>query len=129
MKIENESLKYQEEFESSFDHTKVVSTAIDVISFIAKAAHFLSAERIDRLKPSLNEELWSLCDLKPTPSEYLFGENMNGSLKLAKENYKLSQNFVSNQGIKQQDPHQGQVLNEHHIMKLETVFLLEPNSL
>ena len=95
MKIENESLKYQEEFESSFDHTKVVSTAIDVISFIAKAAHFLSAERIDGLKPSLNEELWSLCDLKPTPSEYLFGENMNGSLKLAKENYKLSQNFVS----------------------------------
>ena len=54
---------------------------------------------------------------------------MNGSLKLAKENYKLSQNFVSNQGIKQQDPHKGQVLNEHHIMKLETVFLLEPNSL
>ena len=34
-------------------------------------------------------------DLEPTSSEYVFGENMNESLKLAKENYKLPQNLVS----------------------------------
>ena len=34
-------------------------------------------------------------DLEPLLSEYLFGENMNKSLKLAKEDYKLSQNLVS----------------------------------
>ena len=44
----------------SFDHKKVVSTAIDAISFMAKATHSLSAERRDRLKPALNEEVRSL---------------------------------------------------------------------
>ena len=95
LQIANETLKCQKESESSFDHKKVVSTAIDAISFMAKATHSLSAERRDRLKPALNEEVRSLCDLEPTSSEYLFGENMNESLKLAKENYKLSQNLVS----------------------------------
>ena len=93
--IANETLKSQKESESSFDHKKVVSTAIDAISFMTKSTHSLSAERRDRLKPALNEEVRSLCDLEPTSSEYLFGENMNESLKLAKENYKLSQNLVS----------------------------------
>ena len=53
---------------------------------------------------------------------------MSESLKLVKENYKLSRIWqVRNQGIKLQDLHQRQVLNENHIMKLETVFLPEPN--
>ena len=95
LQIANETLKCQKESESSFDHKKVVSTAIDAISFMAKATHSLFAERRDHLKLALNEEVRSLCDLEPTSSEYLFGENMNESLKLAKENYKLSQNLVS----------------------------------
>ena len=73
----------------------MVSTAIDAIYFMAKATHSLPAETRDRLKPALNEEVRSLCELEPTSSEYLFGENMNESLKLAKENDKLSQNLVS----------------------------------
>ena len=95
LQISNEDLKCQKESEFSFDHKKVVSTAIDVILFMAKATHSLSTERRDRLKPALNEEVRSLCDLEPTSCEYLFGENMNENLKLAKENYKLSQNSVS----------------------------------
>ena len=95
LQIVNESLKCQREPESSFEHKKVVSTTIDAISFMVKATHSLSVERRDRLKPALNEEVRSLCDLEPTSSEYLFGENMNESLKLAKENYKLSQNLVN----------------------------------
>ena len=90
LQIANETLKCQKESESSFDHKKVVSTAIDAISFMAKATHSLFAERRDHLKPALNEEVRSFCDLEPTSSEYLFGQNMNESLKLAKENYKLS---------------------------------------
>ena len=62
--------------------------------FYAKATHSLSTERRECLKPALNEEVWSLCDLEPTSSDYLFGENMNESLKLAIY-YKLSQNLVS----------------------------------
>ena len=95
LQISNEDLKCQKESEFSFDHKKVVSTAIDAISFMAKATHSLSTERRDRLKPVLNEEVRSLCDFEPTSFEYLFGENMNENLKLAKENYKLSQNSVS----------------------------------
>ena len=93
--IANETLKCQKESESSFDHKKVVSTATDAISFMTKATHSLSAERRDCLKPALNEDVRRLCDLEPTSSEYFFGENMNESLKLAKENYKLPQNLVS----------------------------------
>ena len=93
--IANERLKCQKKSESSFDHKKVVSTAIDAIYFMAKATHSLSAETGDRLKPALNEEVRSLCELEPTSSDYLFGENMNESLKSAKENFKLSQDLVS----------------------------------
>ena len=57
LQIEDESLKWQKGSESSFDHKKVVSTAIDAISFMANATHSFSAERRDRLKPSLNEEV------------------------------------------------------------------------
>ena len=66
LKIEDQSLKCQKEYESSFDHKKVVSTAIDVISFMAKTTHSISAERRDRLKPDLNEEVpsfWKLYHL------------------------------------------------------------------
>ena len=95
LQIANESLKCQGESVSSFDHKKVISTAIDAISFMEKNTHSLSAERRDHLKPALNEEVGSLCDLEPTLSEYLFGENMNEGSMLVRENYKLSQNLAS----------------------------------
>ena len=44
---------------------------------MAKATHSLPEERRDRLKPALNEEVRSLCNLEPTSPEYLFGENMD----------------------------------------------------
>ena len=55
LQIENERLKFQKESESSFDHKRVVSTAIDPISFVAKATHSFSAEKREILKPALNE--------------------------------------------------------------------------
>ena len=57
LQIANESLKCQIESESSFDHKKVVSTAIDAIFFMAEATNSLSAKRRDRLKPALNEDV------------------------------------------------------------------------
>ena len=84
LKIANEILKCHKGSEPSFDHKKVVSTVIDATSFMEKATHSLSAERRDRLKSALNEEARNHCDLEPTSSEYLFGENMNENLKLAK---------------------------------------------
>ena len=93
LQIANKSLKCQNE--SSFNHKKVVSTTIGAISFMAKATHSFSAEWRDRSKSALNEEVRSFCELKPTPSEYPCEENMDESLKVAKENYKMSQNLVS----------------------------------
>ena len=81
LQIADESLKWQKESEPSIDHKKVVSTAIDAISFTAKATHSFSAERRDRLKPSLNEEIRNLCDLERTSFEYFFGDKMNQRLK------------------------------------------------
>ena len=70
------------------------------------------------------------CDLEPTSSEYLFGENMNESLKLPKENYKLSQNLVSTKSRnKVADLYQGQGFNQDQITKLKRVFLLKTRSL
>ena len=60
MHITNEKLKGQKESESPFDAKKVVSSAIDVISFMAKPTHSLFTERRDRLKTALNEEVRSL---------------------------------------------------------------------
>ena len=59
------------------------------------ANHLLSAEMRYRSKPALNEEVRNLGDSEPTSPEYLFGENMNESFKLAKENYRLSQDLIS----------------------------------
>ena len=73
----------------------MISTAIVASSFIAKATRSYSAETRYHLKPALKEEVRSLCDLQPTSFEYIFGENVNESLKLGKETYKLSQNLVS----------------------------------
>ena len=97
--IANESLKYQKKSEPSFNLKRVVSTAIETIFFMEKATHFFSVERRDFLKPALNEEVRSLCDLEPTSSGNLFGKNINKSLKLAKENYKLSKNLVSTKSM------------------------------
>ena len=55
-----------------------------------KATHFIYEERKACLKPILNEEVQNQYDLESTSSEYHFGENMNESLKLAKDNYRLN---------------------------------------
>ena len=73
----------------------MVTTAIVASCFIAKATYSYSAETRYHLKPALKEEVRSLCDLQPRSFEYLFGENVNESLKLGKETYKPSENLVS----------------------------------
>ena len=60
-----------------------------------KSTHFIYEERKARLKPILNEEVQNPFDLESTSAEYYFGENMNESLKLAKENYNFSINLLS----------------------------------
>ena len=57
LQIRNESLKCQKESEFSFDYEKVISTTTGSISFMVKTTHFISTERRNRLKSSVNEEV------------------------------------------------------------------------
>ena len=58
------------------------------MTVLGKASQLISAERIDKLKPALNEDTRNLCDKYHKTSYYLFGENISKSLKLAEEKYK-----------------------------------------
>ena len=57
---------------------------------LGKWNQLISAETKDKLKPALNEDIRIFCD-----NDYLFGENISESLKLAKQNYKLAQNLTN----------------------------------
>ena len=60
------------------------------MTMLGKGSQLILAERKDKLKPALNEDIRSFCD-----NDHLFGENISESLKLAKENYKLAQNLAN----------------------------------
>ena len=68
---------------------------------MVKTTDSLSAEKRDRLKPALYEEVRRLCDLEPASSEYIFGENMNAILMLAKKNLQIVTGLGKNK-IKEQ---------------------------
>ena len=60
------------------------------MTMLGKWNQLISAETKDKLKPALNQDIRIFCD-----NDYLFGENISESLKLAKENYKLAQNLTN----------------------------------
>ena len=65
------------------------------MTVLGKAIHLIPAERKDESKPALKEDIRSVSDNDHTTSDYLFGENISKSLKVARENYKLAQNFAN----------------------------------
>ena len=56
----------------------------------------ISAERKERLKPVLNEDIRTLCDKETSDSKYLFGENLLESMKEAKKSFRISNSLVNN---------------------------------
>ena len=94
------------------------------MTVLGRTSQLISAEKKDKLKPALNEDIRSLYDNDHTASDYLFGENISESLKLAKKNYKLAQNLgnsKSTQGINHRDPHTEQVTSTAKMQKLPQV--------
>ena len=85
LQMSNAALQYQQQ---SFEPKAFVSLGIDAMAVLVKASQLISAERIDKLKPALIEDIRSLYDKYHTTSYYLFGENISKSLKLAEEKYK-----------------------------------------
>ena len=72
--MSNATLQYQQQ---PFKPKTFVSLCIDAMTVLGKASHLISAERKDKLKPTLNEEIASLCDNNHTTSDYLFGKNIS----------------------------------------------------
>ena len=80
--MSNAALQYQRQ---PFEPKTFLSLDIDVMTVLGKTSQLISAERKDKLKLFLNEDTGSLCDNDHTTPDYLFGENISESLKLAKE--------------------------------------------
>ena len=71
-----------------------VSLEIDALTALGKASQLISTESKNKLKPTLNEDIRSLHENDHTTSDSLLGGNISGSLKNAKENYKLAQTWL-----------------------------------
>ena len=69
---------------------------VDSITLLSRAHKQISAERRERLKPALNEDIRTLCDKETSDSKYLFGENLMESMKEAKESFRISNSLVNN---------------------------------
>ena len=80
----------------SLDLRQVMGHTVDFIMLLDRAPKQISNEWKERLKPVLNEDIRGLCDKDTTLSEYLFGKNLVGSMREAKENYRISNYRISN---------------------------------
>ena len=80
----------------SLDLRQVMGHTVDFIMLLDRAPKQISNEWKERLKPVLNEDIRGLCDKDTTLSEYLFGKNLVGSMRKAKENYRISNYRISN---------------------------------
>lgn len=76
--MSNAVLQYQQQ---PFEPKTLVSLGVHAINVLGKASQLTSAERKDKLKPALNEDIKSFCSNDYTTSNYLFGENI-GELKV-----------------------------------------------
>ena len=74
---------------------KVMGHTADSVTLMGRAHKQISAERKERLKPVLNEDIRTLCDKETSDSKYLFGENLLESMKEAKESFRISNSLVN----------------------------------
>ena len=70
LQMSNAALQY---LQQPFEPKTLISSGMTVSR---KASHLVSAERKNKSKPALNEDIRSLCDNDHTTSNYLFGENI-----------------------------------------------------
>ena len=73
---------------------------VDSITLMGRAQKQISAERKQRIKPVLNEDI--ICDKETSDSKYLCGENLLESIKEAKESFRISNNLGNNSTSKLQ---------------------------
>ena len=82
---------------------KVMGDTVDSVTLMGRARKQISAaERKERLKPVLNEDIRTLCDKETSDSKYIFGENLLETMKEAKESFRISNSLANNSTTKSQ---------------------------
>ena len=80
---------------------KVMGHTVDSVTLMGRAHKQISAERKERLKHVLNEDIIrTLCDKETSDTKYLFGQNLLESMKEAKESFRISNSLVNNSATK-----------------------------
>ena len=60
---------------------KIMDYTVDSVTLMDRARKQISAERTERLKPVLNEDIRTLCGKETSDSKYCFGENLLENMK------------------------------------------------
>ena len=63
---------------------KIISSLTDSLALLGHATYDLSLRRRDIMRPSINEGLRALCSQQIPVTEFLFGDDVHGSLKTVK---------------------------------------------
>ena len=64
---------------------KIISSLTDSLALLGHATYELSLRRCDIMRPSINKELRALCNQQIPVMDFLFGDDVQSSLKTIKE--------------------------------------------
>lgn len=74
---------------------KIISSLTDSLALLGHATYDLSLRRRDIMRPSINKELRALCSQQIPVTEFLFGDDVQGSLKTIKECNNIASSTVT----------------------------------
>ena len=77
---------------------KVITSLTDSLALLGHATYELSLRRRDIMRPSINKELRALCSSQIPVTDFLFGDDVQGSLKTIKECNKIANSVTHSHG-------------------------------
>ena len=85
----------------------LVRTALDGVTLLGQAQTSLNIARKNKVKEILTDEVKEICNPSRKPTTYLFGDNINKSIKKAKEMFRMGKSLGTKVQQKQKFPQQG----------------------
>ena len=80
---------------------KIISSLTDSLALLGHATYELSLRRRDIMRPSINKELRALCNQQIPVTDFLFGDDVQSSLKAIKECNKIASSVSQGHDYKQ----------------------------
>ena len=80
---------------------EIISSLIDSLALLGHATYELSLWRRDIMRPSINKELRALCNQQFPVTDFLFGDDVQSSLKTIKECNKIASSVSQEHDYKQ----------------------------